>query len=537
MSVFYWTTEELARAVNGKLIAAEDKDSEASKRETRFARVVTDSRSVAGKGSEIAAEFAGMGEYDNNLPGVLYIAVCGQRFNGHDFIAQVIAEGACALLVSEEQTDCPIDQVIVEDTRLALGRFGAWHRQQMPLKALIGVTGSNGKTTVKTLLKSFLETQGNTLATQGNLNNDFGVPRTLLELRPEHDFAIIEMGANHQGEIAYLTHLAQPDIAVLNNAAGAHLEGFGSLQGVIDAKGEIFQGIKAESPYGIAVLNEDSPGYQQWLTSLKHLAVKECVSFAELKTSEQSFESRQQAGHGCSKRVSWKNLRNTDRGIAFSLLLQSSQQSLELPVNMPVFGRHNAYNAAACTAVAWLIGVREIQIQRVLARFSGVEGRLQMQELSFGHLIDDSYNANLASVSAGIEVLTEMPGVPVLCLGAMAELGAKALEQHQQLARFAARKGVQALLFWYKSQDGDYAMATAFLSESEKATKRAAKPAIAETFDSHVDLSARLNDLIQDYKKTEPESKVNILIKGSRSAQMEKVVQSLKNSFQAIEKE
>ncbi|MDX1353761.1 MAG: UDP-N-acetylmuramoyl-tripeptide--D-alanyl-D-alanine ligase, partial [Thiomicrorhabdus sp.] len=308
-AMFSWNLEQLCESTDGDIIGPRSES-------VNFTSISTDTRTLQ--------------------PGALYIAIKGERFDGHAFIDQAIQQGAVAVLVSAE-VDSIIPGVQVKDTRIALGEFARWHRQQMPVKTLIAITGSNGKTTTKSLLTNIFAKVGITLATEGNLNNDFGVPRTLLNLRPEHEFAIIEMGANHPHEIGYLTALALPDIAMINNASGAHLEGFGSLQGVIETKGEIFDGLNriAGKKAGTAVINTDSPGYTDWLKRLKALEVNNIVRF----------------GTDADAQVRVTDFKVADASaIAFTLNISYEQApAVAYQVEMPVLGFHNAMNAAACT--------------------------------------------------------------------------------------------------------------------------------------------------------------------------------------------
>lgn len=487
-SSFSWTLTDLCQSVDGGLIGALD-----AEQQICFTSISTDSRTLKA--------------------GALYIAIKGENFDGHKFIKQAIQQGAVAILLSdiELSDDLPVPGVLVDDTRIAFGLFAKWHRHQMPLKKLIGVTGSNGKTTIKTLLLGIFQQVGKTLATEGNLNNDFGVPRTLLNLRPEHEFAIIEMGANHPQEIAYLTHLALPDIAIINNASGAHLEGFGSLQGVIETKGEIFQGLNQRrdsfkaTTQGVAVVNCDSPGYTDWLQICANLGIERVVSFG----------ADPESSHDADVRVS--HFKATDSGICFDLHmseeLDPTYKVVHKTVEMPVLGQHNALNAAACVAVALSAGLTWSQIQPGLVNFSGVPGRLQKQAITTGWLIDDSYNANPASVKAGIDALTSLPGLAILCLGAMAELGETALDAHQEIALYAKTKGVDFLL--------SYGQATQQMP-AEFGEQ-------ASYFESHEKLTDALSKIL--HQQEQDGQSANILVKGSRSAQMERVTHAVIEAF------
>ncbi|MCF6346008.1 MAG: UDP-N-acetylmuramoyl-tripeptide--D-alanyl-D-alanine ligase [Thiomicrorhabdus sp.] len=466
---FSWVLQDVQQAVEGEFIGALDHDQRVC-----FDSVSTDTRTLK--------------------PGALYIAIKGDQFDGHDFIAQAIQQGAVAVLVSEVVKSV-VPAILVDNTTLALGLFAKWHRQQMPVKKLIAVTGSNGKTTTKSLLLNIFQNVGKTLATEGNLNNNLGVPRTLLNLRPEHEFAIIEMGANHRHEISYLTQLAAPDIALITNAGDAHLEGFGSLQGVVEAKGEIFQGLNHSGikKEGVAVINVDSNGYLDWVQMIKALGVVKVVRFGASDKAD----------------IIISNLNTTDHGIAFHLTIYGVSHK----VTMPVLGAHNAHNAAACVAISLSAGLSWCEIFPGLNTFTGVAGRLQPQAISTGRLIDDSYNANPSSVKAGIDTLVNLAGQSILCLGAMAELGEGCEQAHQEVARYAKQQGVDYLFVYGKATQN---------MPDEFGTQ-------AFYFDSHSQLTAQVAQILE--AKLQKNMTANLLVKGSRSANMEKVSQLLLSQF------
>jgi UDP-N-acetylmuramoyl-tripeptide--D-alanyl-D-alanine ligase len=413
-------------------------------------------------------------------PGDLYIALRGERFDGHAFIDQAIAQGAAAVMLAEDRP-LSVPRLLVADTRWALGKLAQGHRLAQALTALIAVTGSNGKTTVKTMLAHILSALAPTLATEGNLNNDFGVPRTLLQISDAHRYAVIEMGANHPGEIGYLTELAKPDIALITLAAPAHLAGFGSLQGVINTKGEIFNGL---SEQGVGIYNLDSPGAADWAA---RLVGRNSLTFGQ---SAQADIRLQQA-------------RQTMSGIAFELVFEGESHS----VTMPMLGLHNAMNAAAATAVCLALGVRWADILAGLQTFSGVAGRLQAYRLAGDAvLLDDSYNANPGSVKAAIDSLVALGGETIFCFGAMAELGEQTQAAHQEIGAYARQQGVCRLL--------SFGAAT-------EATQQAFAGEGSACFATHEALMAQLRTLRQAHPNWP------ILVKGSRSAQMERVVQAL----------
>jgi UDP-N-acetylmuramoyl-tripeptide--D-alanyl-D-alanine ligase len=383
--------------------------------------------------------------------------------------------------------DLQIPQLVVKDTRLALGHIAEQHRLNQTELQLIGVTGSNGKTTVKTLLAHCLSQIAPTWSTPGNLNNDYGVPRTLLQIKPEHRYAVIEMGANHRGEIGYLTRLVHPDIAVITLAADAHLEGFGSLQAIIDTKGEIFHGLNLQ---GIGVINTDSPGFEQWQQSLANKGFK---TFGQSKGAE----------------VQVQNIQQTEHRLVFTLAFDFQGSAMQLAVEMAILGQHNAMNAAAVTAVCLALGLTPQQIKTGLESFQGVGGRLQIHRWPKLILIDDSYNANPSSVKAAIDTLSALPGKKILCLGQMAELGAMAESAHTEVGEYARQKGVDELF--------SYGELTQFTQTAFNPNKEA-----QSTPHTHDEIAQAVWGLLDDHADV-----VNVLVKGSRSARMEQVVQRI----------
>ncbi|AMG57497.1 UDP-N-acetylmuramoyl-tripeptide--D-alanyl-D-alanine ligase [Pantoea vagans] len=411
--------------------------------------------------------------------GSLFIALVGERFDAHDFAGEAIANGAQALLVSKH-LPVAVPQVVVEDTRLAFGRLGAWVRQQSTAR-VVALTGSSGKTSVKEMTAAILRQCGETLYTAGNLNNDYGVPMTLLRLTAEHEYAVIELGANHQGEIAYTTHLVKPESALVNNLAAAHLEGFGSLAGVAKAKGEIFQGLPAN---GIAILNAESNDWPNWQTTLKDKTVwRFSPQAVECDFSARDIRIAQDGTHF---------VMNTPRGTA--------------EIVLPLPGRHNIANALAAAALALSVDAPLSAVQQGLKNLQSVPGRLFPVRLSAHQLLlDDSYNANVGSMTAAVQVLSEMPGYQVLVAGDMAELGEETEKCHREIGEAAREAGLNRVLTC-----GQFSHC---ISESS---------GVGEHFSDKTALTERLRELLSQH------SEITVLIKGSRSAAMEQVVQSLK---------
>ena len=406
--------------------------------------------------------------------GQLFVALRGPNFDGHDYLAEAKAKGAVACMVEKPVANCPA--LIVGDTRLALGQLArAWRRHfVMPL---VAITGSNGKTTVKEMLASVFSQQGEVLATRGNLNNDIGVPLTLFGLDSHHSSAVIEMGANHAGEIAYLTSLAEPNVAVITNAAAAHLEGFGSVEGVAKAKGEIYQGLKQD---GTAIINADDDYADLWRGLAKD---KKVLSFGLQKPAD--ISARWQAG---------------DRGSQIHITTPEGKVKLHLAL----LGEHNVMNALAAIAAAQAVGIKLTTIKAGLEAMQPVAGRLQLKAgLRGSRLIDDTYNANPASLAAAIEVLAGFNGKHILVLGDMGELGDDTEALHAEAGRFAKTHGVERL---YTVGPMAAAAADAFGTG-------------AQPCESHEAVSKALQQ--------ELDADTTVLVKGSRLSQMERVVQML----------
>ena len=414
----------------------------------------------------------------NVTPGSLFVALVGERFDAHDFAADAIASGAQALLVSKH-LPFSVPQVVVADTRIAFGKLAAWVRQQSKAR-VVALTGSSGKTSVKEMTAAILRECGETLYTAGNLNNDFGVPMTLLRLTEQHQYAVIELGANHQGEIAYTTELTRPESALVNNLAAAHLEGFGSLAGVAKAKGEIFNGLPAN---GTAILNADSNDWPHWQANLHG---KRVWRFSP-QASDSDFTAR--------------DIRLRVDGTHF--ILQTPRGDID--VTLPLPGRHNIANALAAAALALSVDAPLSAIQRGLKNLQAVPGRLFPIRLGEHQLLlDDSYNANVGSMTAAAQVLGEMPGYRVMVVGDMAELGEEAEQCHREVGLAAKAAGVDRVL--------SVGTLSANISESS---------GVGEHFATKTALTERLRTLLSEHRE------LTVLIKGSRSAAMEQVVQNL----------
>lgn len=352
-------------------------------------------------------------------PGSLFVALSGPNFDGNRFVGAAAANGAVGALVRKGSSVESLPLVAVEDTRIALGSLAA-HWRKKHNATIFGVTGSNGKTTVKEMLDAIEAVECVGIATEGNFNNDIGMPLTLLRLRKGDQYAVLEMGMNHAGEIAYLTEIAQPDVVVINNAAGAHLEGLGSIENVARAKGEILQGL---SDNGVAVLNADDAFFPLW----KEMAGShQIISFGMKKPADVSATA--------------------ELGLLGSrLMITAPEGSVE--VQLPLAGRHNVMNALAATAAAVAGGANLSQVKKGLESMRPVAGRLVVKQATSGAMIlDDTYNANPASLAAALDVLSRFPGEKILVLGDMGELGADSLQQHAKAGKLAKQKNVDRLL-------------------------------------------------------------------------------------------
>ena len=464
---------QAAQVLNGRLVGAD----------VRFDAVSTDSRKIKA--------------------GDLFIALRGEHFDGYEFAATAIQSGAAAAMVNADSYEArpsllnPESRIlIVEDTRLALGQLAAYWRRQFNIP-LVAITGSNGKTTVKEMLNSILRAAAGSdnavLATSGNLNNDIGMPLTLLQLNAQHRYAVIEMGMNHPGEIDYLTHIACPDVALITNASGAHLEGLGSVEAVARAKGEIFAGLK---PHGTAVINADD----EYATLWRSLAgTRPLIEFG-LKQSADVFgqwqpHPREGEADGCPMPSASPS--RTCAGLRLTTQMPQGEFIAELQVP----GAHNARNALAATAAAAALNVPLETIAAGLEKFSGVSGRLQRKTARHGAtLIDDTYNANPASMRAAISVLALAGGKRVLVLGDMGELGNNAAVFHAEIGTEARSAGIEKL----------YA-----LGELSRNAIRAFGCG-AEHFEHIEDLQKALED--------ELDADTTVLVKGSRFMKMERMV-------------
>lgn len=450
-----WSLSELQTAINGTLSGAD----------CEVLSVFTDTRQLRDQS--------------------LFVALKGENFDGHGFLPQAQESGAIAAVVSDE-VDSDLPLLRVADTQHALGKLGSYNRDAFA-GTLIGITGSSGKTTVKNMLQSILAQRGSTLATQGNMNNEIGVPLTLLGLNREHEFAVIEMGAGRRGDIAWLCELGKPSVSLLLNALPAHLEGFGSLEDVALAKGEIFDGLKLGD---VAVINAD----QRWADDWRARAAPASVLDYGLENPAAVWATAIRS-------------RGVD-GVSFTVVTPIGDAPLRL--NLP--GMHNVSNALAAVAAGVACELTLDEIRHGLELVIPVAGRLSVERLDSGaDVIDDCYNANPGSVRAAIDVLASCRGTRTLVLGAMLELGSESDSMHSDIGSYAYDAGVDQL--WGVGKEVQVAV-SAFGSRGRYfPTRDEAIDALPGAFgENHT-----------------------VLVKGSRSAAMELVLNALKDKKTEVE--
>ncbi len=388
-----WRSSEIVRFSQGQLAGAD----------AEFTSVSTDTRTIK--------------------PGALFVALAGPSFDGLDFVATAAEKGAAAALVSR-QLPLDLPQIVVADPLAALSAFAREWRRQFKIP-VVGVTGSNGKTTTKELIGSILSRLGPTLVTRGNLNNHIGVPLTLLELTKEHRYAVIEMGANHISEIAHLASLAEPTVGIVTNAGAAHLEGFGSLDGVATGKGEMFQALPVE---GVAVINADDKYASRW---------RDASSADRILT----FGFEQPADFMAHK------VREVSGANGFRIDFDLVTPDGTIPATIPLAGLHNLRNALGAAAAACAAGTEIEQIAAGLGAMKTVAGRLELKPAINGaFIVDDSYNANPSSLKAGLDAMRAFSGSRWLVLGEMKELGDASNELHAEVGRYARQAGIERLL-------------------------------------------------------------------------------------------
>jgi len=454
------TTGEAARVLGGQLIGED----------LKYGVVSSDSRTLP--------------------PGALFVALRGPNFDGADFAAAAAARGAVAALV-ERRVSAPLTQIVVPDALRALQQLASSWRADFDFP-IVGVAGSNGKTTAKTMTGAILSRMGSCLATQGNLNNHIGVPLTLMGLEPVHRSAVVEMGANRIGDVAELVRIARPTIGLITNAGAEHLEGFGDLDGVAQGEGEMVAGL---SPEATAIINADDPYAGYWRSVA---GARRIVTFGA-----HAAASGGAAAGGPADFAAKDPVQSIERG-EFQTRFTLQCPLGERPIVLMAGGAHNIANALAAAAAAGAAGASLEDIASGLADFRAVSGRLQLKAGPRGSwIIDDSYNANPSSVRAGLEVLRSLSGATWLVLADMAELGEQTADMHAHVGSYARDCGVKRL----------FAMGT----QSSRAV---------ETFGPGGEWFADPNALIRRLQ-AELSPGVTVLIKGSRVNRLERVVHAL----------
>lgn len=450
-----WSTEQLEAATHGQWLHL------AQPRE--FARIITDTRQIQ--------------------PNDIFLALVGERFDGHDFVAQAITLGASAVIVSHV-LEVTIPQLVVADTRLALGHLGAYRRQNHPQLTVIALTGSSGKTTVKEMLGSILSQLAPTLVTRGNLNNDLGVPLMLLELQPEHRYAVMELGANHSGEIDYTSNMVQPHVAGILNIGTAHMGEFGGRSGIAKAKSEIFAHLKEGA---IAVV----PAVDDFSDVIRHAAAKQTIM---------SF------GHGGD--VYAQNIQLHASNSDFELVTPQGR----IAISLPFAGAHNIDNALAAAAFAVAIDVPLPQIAQGLNYAVGAKGRLNFKQYANWLIIDDTYNANPHAMRAAAQVLSAQRGCKIMIMGDIGELGDAAAQEHFLLGQDIAQLDINAIF-----AVGEYAEQTVAGAHSQT------NAVSAYAFTQKADLLAQLKQFLNQLTP----STASLLFKGSRYTTMESLIAEL----------
>lgn len=409
--------------------------------------------------------------------GQLFVAFKGNHVDGHDFLDEAKKQGAVAALVAHP-VNSSLPQIVVSDVRMAFGEIASYYRQQLSAP-IIGLTGSCGKTTTKMLITQILQEVGRVHATEGTLNNDYGMPLTLLNASAQDDFVVLEMGANHPQEIAYLGSIARPTIALITNVGPVHLEGFGDLAGVARAKGEIFEGL---AEHGMAIINIDDAFASYWQ---ELVAGNPFITFGLNPQADVYAKAIEPQADGTTR-----------------FILQTLQGSGV--VNLPLIGEHNVLNALAAAAAGIAAGVSVDKICRGLNQASAVDKRLMLRKgLNGISIIDDTYNANPLAMARAIDVLVRFTGEKVLVTGDMVELGAEAEKYHYQLGEKARAAGVDR--FYAVGDLSKHAVAGFGKGGQHFADQKALIEAL------------------------QPELKASVfmLVKGSRSAKMENVVKAL----------
>ncbi|RMA81441.1 UDP-N-acetylmuramoyl-tripeptide--D-alanyl-D-alanine ligase [Umboniibacter marinipuniceus] len=412
-------------------------------------------------------------------PGALFVALSGENFDGNRFAQAAQLNGAVAVVVSASQDELTVPQWVVDDPLVALGQMASVIRRRFR-GPVIAVTGSAGKTTLRAMCEGILSVEGNTHATRGNFNNEVGVPKTLFELTDEHRFAVVEMGAGKLGDIAYLCSIATPDVTVVNNVLPAHIEGFGSLDGVAETKGAIYD----LGPRGVKILDVESPYYAYWS---KKYPEGEVIRIADNEESSADI---------------WSSAVTENHYGQPSFLLHTPQGIAE--VQLQVIGRHNVHNAVVAAALCSAVGASLDAIETGLGSVIAVDGRMSVKYTAAGaRLIDDSYNANPGSMRSALDALATQKGKRIFVMGNMAELGPDSDEMHRDIGRYCSADRVDLLV-------------TVGSSARLAATS---SPVSTKSFDTHLEATEFLRNFDHDQSV--------MLVKGSRSARMDQIISNL----------
>jgi len=483
---------EIAEVLNAKILTNNIYSGfETNVKELEVSFVCTDTRTIISKSKA-----------DNN--GTLFIAIKGPHFDAHKFLFEAQELGVSALIVEDLVEDLvdeaiSIPQIQVKNTRVALAKISQLARNKSSAK-FIGVTGSSGKTTVKEMIASILKQKGNTFATIGNFNNSIGVPLSLLQIEKSTEFAVLELGASQTGEITFTADLVSPQVALVNNVSAAHLEGFGDLQGVAEAKSEIYASL---SKKGTAVINLDDDFARYFLQKCQSKVMTYSINHSAKNFNNSNKENDELKADVYAQNI----ILDCNHKASFDLMFKSEQ----VKINLPLVGKHNINNALAAASCCLAIGCSLAMIAKGLSEVTSVDGRLNTAYHSSGcRIIDDTYNANLDSIKVAIDLLSEHQSPTILVLGDMAELGDQSRQAHEEVGNYASTKKIDRLYTY---------------GEFTKLSHNAFNPEISLTgrhFNNHSDLAHALLD--------ELNTDATILVKGSRSSHMEKIVQSLLNA-------
>tara|TARA_Y100000817_G_scaffold304014_1_gene286560 strand:- start:3154 stop:4506 length:1353 start_codon:yes stop_codon:yes gene_type:complete len=410
--------------------------------------------------------------------GNLFIALKGEYFDGHEYISVAEKNGASSLILDHDVSNTK-PFIKVKDTREAMGLLAKSWREKITIP-LVAITGSNGKTTVKEMVASILSVVSKVHATSGNLNNEIGVPKTLFGLNEEHNYAVVEMGANHLGEIEWLSKISSPNVAVITQCAPAHLEGFKNIESVAKAKAEIYSGLQSS---GVAVINADDEYADFWKNSSKRTKQ---LTFGKSKNSD----------------IRAENIKFSKDKLFINFRIVTIDDSIEIKLPLP--GQHNVMNALAAAACCLSLDISMQAIKKGLENMRPIKGRLEIRSGKKNvRIIDDTYNANPTSLDAAIKTLSDMKGSRFIVLGDMGELGQDAVRFHEDVGVIAKQNNIDGLF-----TIGDLSM---------NATKSFGKGAFH--FSNYDELGESLTRILN--KDT------NILVKGSRAMKMEKIVEML----------